>query len=198
MTEQDAERHYTNLPAYTMRTLNLSKISALCALNPRPINQDPPTTPLPVTPFCVPRYSDELGLWLYGNENLLSGPLSPALSAFRIPPFTELQLDQIEEEAHVIVLSGRILVTGVHHKGHMRAAIVPLRWGAPRILCLSGGFHHHLGPELNQEPFKEARLWRYEFDPTSDLAVSKREPSKLPTYALNNPTVDQLILDLCL
>ncbi|MBS1702867.1 MAG: hypothetical protein JST12_14480 [Armatimonadetes bacterium] len=170
----------------------------MCAETVRPFDQKEPATLKPVTPFCSPRYDEELRLWLYGNENLLNGPLSPVLSAFQIPPFTEHQLDQIEEEAHVLVLSGRILVTGINHPGFQRSAIVPLRWGAPRVLCLSGGFYRHLGPDLNQEPYPAARRWRYEFDPTSDLVVSRREPNKRPTYALHNPTIDKLILDLCL
>jgi DNA processing protein len=70
---------------------------------------------------------------------------------------------------------------------------VPLRWGAPRILVFSGGFHHHLGPDLKEEPFRAARLWRYQFDAKTDLVISRRAPDKLPTFARFNPTVDRLI-----
>jgi DNA processing protein len=89
-------------------------------------------------------------------------------------------------------------VTGIHSAAHMRAAIVPLRWGAPRILVLSGGFHYHLGENLDQEPFRSARLWRYAWDPLTDLAISRRAPDKLPTYAHFNPTVDRLIENIVL
>jgi hypothetical protein len=75
---------------------------------------------------------------------------------------------------------------------------VPLRWGAPRIVVVSGGFKYHLGPDLKDEPFRAARLWRYEFDRRTDLIVSRRAPDKLPTYASHNPTVDRLIARLAL
>jgi hypothetical protein len=58
---------------------------------------------------------------------------------------------------------------------------------------VSGGFHHHLGARLNEEPFRAARLWRYAFDAQTDLVISRRAPHKLPTYATLNSTVDRLI-----
>ena len=91
------------------------------------------------------------------------------------------------------MLGGKVVVTGIHSPAHQRSAIVPLRWGAPRILVLSGGFHHHLGPNLKEEPFRAARLWRYQFDERTDLVISRRAPDKLPTFAQFNPTVDRLI-----
>lgn len=102
-------------------------------------------------------------------------------------------MELIEQEAERAVLEGRIIVTGIHSPAHQRAAIVPLRWGAPRIVVLSGGFHHHLGPDLKEEPFRAARLWRYQFDAKTDLVISRRAPEKLPTFAQFNPTVDRLI-----
>jgi hypothetical protein len=84
-------------------------------------------------------------------------------------------------------------VCGIHNPAHRRAAIVPLRWGAPRVLVVSGGFCFHLGVKLNQEPFRAARLWRYQWDPTTDLIISRRAPEKKPTFALHNPTVDRMI-----
>lgn len=61
---------------------------------------------------------------------------------------------------------------------------------------MSGGFRHHLGEDLRSEPFRAARLWRYEFDPMTDLAVSRRHPSNKPTFGTHNPTIDRLIADL--
>ncbi|HTQ10400.1 MAG TPA: hypothetical protein VMI31_10040, partial [Fimbriimonadaceae bacterium] len=55
------------------------------------------------------------------------------------------------------------------------------------------GFYHHLGKDLKDELFRAARLWRYQFDPRTDLVVSRRAPDKKPTYAIHNPTVDRLI-----
>lgn len=117
--------------------------------------------------------------------------------AFGLPIHSEQSLDSIERESESVVLNGKTLVTGIHSPAHQRAAVVPLRWGAPRIVVFSGGFFHHLGRELQTEPFRTARLWRYEWDPNTDLAVSLRAPDRLPTFAKHNPTVDRLIEKIC-
>lgn len=153
---------------------------------------------------CIPRrnapfdqepgYYEPANLWLYGNARLLSSRLLAVHQAFGPPEHSPDQLDHIEHLAEDLVLGGGVLVTGVHNAAHQRAAVVPLRWGSPRILVFSGGFYYHLGTQLNQEPFRAARLWRYEFDPKTDLVISRRAPEKFPTYSLHNPTVDRLIL----
>jgi len=130
---------------------------------------------------------------MYGNVHLLGAALASIPLALGRPYQTPSELDQVERETEQAVLGGKIAVTGVHNPAHQRAAIVPLRWGAPRILVFSGGFHHHLGPDLKEEPFKAARLWRYQFDAKTDLVISRRAPDKLPTFAQFNPTVDRLI-----
>jgi hypothetical protein len=164
-------------------------------------NFDSPLSPMPLVqesgrsmPYTLEPGRYEPGkLWLYGNVKLLHGELAVVESSFISPPYTEHELMLIEQEAERLVLSGKILVTGIHNPAHQRAALVPLRWGAPRIVVFSGGFYHHLGASLRTEPFRVARLWRYEWDSTTDLAVSRREPSKLPTFAHHNPSVDNLI-----
>lgn len=140
-----------------------------------------------------PGFYEPAGLWLYGNTKLLQGKLAHVVSALGYPTQTPHQLDEIEREAEQIVLAGSILVCGIHSPAHQRAAIVPLRWGAPRILVVSGGFKHHLGAELKEEPFRAARLWRYQFDEKTDLVISRRAPEKKPTFATHNSTVDRLI-----
>ena len=55
---------------------------------------------------------------------------------------------------------------------------------------------HHLGEKLNQEPFRVARLWRYEWNSKTDLALSLRAPEELPTFAKHNPTIDRLISEI--
>lgn len=132
-------------------------------------------------------------LWLYGNVSLLNSNLAHVKEALGHPFHTPDQLDQIEQRVESLVLAGHVLVTGIHSPAHQRAAVVPLRWGSPRVLVLSGGFRHHLGADLLDEPFRTARLWRYQFDNRTDLVVSRRAPDRLPTYALHNPTVDRLI-----
>lgn len=152
-----------------------------------------PETP-PYAPFDTePGFYPEAGLWLYGNARLLGTSLASISRAVGHPHHMLEDLGQIEYETEQAVLGGRIVVTGVHNPAHQRVAIVPLRWGAPRILVFSGGFHHHLGSDLKEEPFKAARLWRYQFDAKTDLVISRRAPDKLPTFAQFNPTVDRLI-----
>jgi DNA processing protein len=143
-----------------------------------------------------PGYYQPAGLWLFGNVRLLDAKLAMIEQAFGPPDQAQDELDEIERLAERTVLGGNVLVTGVHSPAHMRAAVVPLRWGSPRILVVSGGFKHHLGENLNQEPFRAARLWRYQWDPRTDLIVSRRAPDKLPTFAQHNPTVDRLVAKL--
>lgn len=155
-----------------------------------------PTSPLPrrTAPFDQePGLYEPASLWLYGNVRLLSGSLSCVPCALGPQLHVASDLDVIEREAEALVLGGHVMVTGIHSPGHQRAAIVPLRWGAPRILVVSGGFKHHLGFDLKEEPFRAARLWRYQFDAKTDLVISRRAPDKLPTFAHHNPTVDRLI-----
>ena len=140
-----------------------------------------------------PGYYEAGCLWFYGNTRLLHGALACVPATFGPELHRPRELDAIEREAESLVLDSKILVCGIHSAAHQRAAVVPLRWGAPRIVVLSGGFHHHLGKDLKNEPFRAARLWRYQWDPRTDLAVSRRAPEKPPTFATHNPTVDRLI-----
>lgn len=163
------------------------------------MNVQAPSQTLVPPPRRTAPFSEEPGfyepaqLWLYGNTRLLESKLAYIAPASGPPGHNECQLNDIEREAESLVLDGRTLVTAIHSPAHQRAATVPLRWGAPRIVVFSGGFFHHLGRELQTEPFRTARLWRYEWDPNSDLAVSLRAPDRLPTFAKYNSTVDRLI-----
>lgn len=153
-----------------------------------------PTRSAPFTD--EPGFYEPAGLWLYGNVRLLHNPLATVSEALKNPYPGTSELMHIESEAERLVLDRFTLVCGVHNLAQQRASTVPLRWGSPRIVVFSGGFHHHLGPDLDQEPFRVARLWRFSWDPLTDLAVSRRAPDKLPTFAHVNPTVDRLILEL--
>ncbi len=140
-----------------------------------------------------PSYYDAGAVWFYGNVRLLQAKLSCIQSACGCGPWNRTDLDEIEREAERRVLNAEVLVCGVHNEAHQRAAVVPLRWGAPRVVVFSGGIRFHLGADLRSEPFRAGRLWRYQWDPKTDLAVSRRGPKKLPTFARYNPTVDRLI-----
>lgn len=140
-----------------------------------------------------PGYYEPAKLWLYGNTRLLDGNLAHVPLCLGPSIHSPNDLREIEREGERLVLAGKILVCGIHNPAHQRAAIVPLRWASPRILVLSGGFEYHLGKELKDEPFRTARLWRYQFDELVDLVISRRAPDRKPTFALHNSTVDRLI-----
>lgn len=114
-------------------------------------------------------------LFHYGNDKLLSALASCVLASRDAP--TEA-LDEVERLAEEHVFRGSVLVSGHDTAAYQRAAVVPLRYGAPRILVLDRGFFAVLGPGLDQEPFAAARLWRFCFDPHTDLVVSAVAPDK--------------------
>lgn len=143
----------------------------------------------PISPYATtPTYHSASKLWLYGNVRLLRGILAA-------PVMTGCFWDD-EQAAEKLVLDGFTLVVGIHNDWNRRMAILPLRWGSPRIVVFSGGIRYHLGEKLKDEPFRAARLWRHEWDARTDLAVSLRAPDKLPTFSRENPTVERLIQQL--
>lgn len=156
-----------------------------------------PVRPRRSAPFEVePGFYEPAGLWFYGNIRLLEASLAYIPRSLGYVEQTASELDAIEQEAEYRVLHSTILVCGIHNAAQMRAAIVPLRWGCPRIVVFSGGFQFHLGKDLSQEPFLSATLWRECWDARTDLAVSRRAPDKLPSFGRYNPTVDRLIMRL--
>ncbi|MCW5941745.1 MAG: DNA-processing protein DprA [Fimbriimonadaceae bacterium] len=131
-------------------------------------------------------------LFLYGNRRLLDAATFCVLSSRN----TSLAgLDEIERLVEEGVLRSEVPVCGHDTPEYQRAAVVPLRWGAPRILVLDRGLFQALGPDLRQEPFRAARLWRYEFDPRTDLVVSPFRPGAR-FVGINNKVRDRLIASL--
>lgn len=128
-------------------------------------------------------------LFLYGNMALLQARTFAVLSSRGALP---RDLDRIEQLTEAAVLDAEILVTGHDRPEYQRSAIVPLRYGAPRILCLDRGLFKVLGENLRDEAFRAARLWRYEFDPLTDLVVSPFRP-KADFIGINNQVRDRLV-----
>lgn len=128
-------------------------------------------------------------LFLYGNTKLLDGKTFCVLGSRNSFP---AQLNQIETLTEAAVLDGGILVAGHDTPEYQRSAVVPLRWGSPRILCLDRGLFKVLGDELREEAFRAARLWRYEFDPKTDLVVSPFHP-EADFIGVNNQIRDRLV-----
>lgn len=128
-------------------------------------------------------------LFLYGATKLLAARTVCVLASRNTRP---ADLDLIEKITEEAVLRGEIVVCGHDRPEYQRAAIVPLRWGAPRILCLDRGLFSALGENLKEEPFRAARLWRYEFDSKTDLVVSPFRP-EAGFYGVNNQVRDRVV-----
>lgn len=131
-------------------------------------------------------------LFLHGNLRLLQAPTFAVLASRATSPAGLDLIDTLTEEG---VLGGETLVTGHDRPEYQRSAIVPLRWGAPRVLVLDRGLFQVLGPDLKDEAFRAARLWRYEFDPGTDLAVSPFRP-EADFIGVNNQVRDRLVASL--
>lgn len=131
-------------------------------------------------------------LFLHGNLRLLQAPTFAVLASRATTPAGLDLIDTLTEEG---VLGGETLVTGHDRPEYQRSAIVPLRWGAPRVLVLDRGLFQVLGPDLRDEAFRAARLWRYEFDPNTDLAVSPFRP-EADFIGVNNQVRDRLVASL--
>jgi DNA processing protein len=131
-------------------------------------------------------------LFLYGNTKLLEGRTFCVLSSRNSRP---ADLDQIEQLTEAGVLASEVLVAGHDRPEYQRSAVVPLRWGSPRILCLDRGLFKVLGDDLKDEAFRAARLWRYQFDPNTDLVVSPFRPDA-DFIGVNNKVRDRLVASL--
>lgn len=135
-------------------------------------------------------------LFFYGNVRLLEADTTSVLSSRETSRRGLQVIEKLTEEA---VLEGRTIVGGHDTPEYQRATVVPLRWGAPRILVLDRGLFKALGEDLKDEPFRAARLWRYQFDPKTDLVVSSINPDK-DFHPNSNRVRDRLVasLSLCL
>lgn len=131
-------------------------------------------------------------LYLYGNQKLLRGDTF-AIMASRNS--TKDDLNAVEQRTEEGVLAGKILVSGHTKDAYRTSSVVPLRWGAPRILVLDASFYEAHGEHLEEEPFRAARLWRYKFDSTTDLALTWIPPVQTGHRGAN-ATRDRLIAGL--
>ncbi|MBS1712508.1 MAG: hypothetical protein JSS71_12360 [Armatimonadetes bacterium] len=159
----------------TLSALGVAAVTAADAHYPRQLEMFDPKPP-------------EL-LYLYGNTKLLAANTFCALSSRNS---TEGALVEIERATEQHVLRSRTLVTGHDTPEYQRSAVTALRWGAPRILVLDTGLFNALGDDLREEPFAAARLWRYKFDPRTDLAVSAVNPYR-PFHPSANRIRDRVV-----
>ena len=128
-------------------------------------------------------------LFFYGNAKLVNARTFTVLASRGTPPRA---LEQMVKRVVSGLLSAEVLVSCQDRAEYQRAAVVPLRWGSPRILCLDRGLFQALGETLRDEPFRAARLWRYQFDPSTDLVVSPFRP-EAHFVGVNNQVRDRLV-----
>lgn len=107
----------------------------------------------------------------YGNTDLVNSSKLFQLVECNGYDFATKLGDKIEQDAERNILNGGVLVTS-YTPSYQRAAVVPLRWGCPRIMVSPEGIRKKLGENLNTEMALMFRLWRYEFDPSTDLVLS--------------------------
>ena len=131
-------------------------------------------------------------LYLYGNHKLIDMMTFSVLSSRGTSDEDLAWMEQLAEEH---ILSGKTLVTGHDTPEYQRTAVTSLRWGAPRILVLDTGLFSALGDDLKEEPFAAARLWRYQFDPQTDLALTCIHPMRKYHHNANR-TRDRLVASL--
>ena len=131
-------------------------------------------------------------LYLYGNHKLIDMMTFSVLSSRGT---SDHDLVWMENLAEGHILGGKTLVTGHDTPEYQRTAVTSLRWGAPRIIVLDTGLFSALGDDLKEEPFAAARLWRYEFDPKTDLALTCIHPHR--KYHQNSNRIrDRLVASL--
>ncbi|MBS1707148.1 MAG: hypothetical protein JSS65_00340 [Armatimonadetes bacterium] len=131
-------------------------------------------------------------LYLYGNTALLEARTFCVLLSRNAPGSALAEAEAMTEDG---VLQARTLVSSHDTPEYQRTAVVPLRWGAPRIMVLDSGFFKALGEDLKDEPFPAARLWRFQFDARTDLAVSAVHPFR-PFHPNANRVRDRLVAGL--
>lgn len=131
-------------------------------------------------------------LFFYGNMRLLEAKTFCVLSSRNSRPADLELIEKLTEEG---VLKSEVLVTGHDRPEYQGSAVVPLRWGAPRILCLDRGLFKVLGDDLMNEAFRAARLWRYQFDSSTDMVVSAFRPHA-DFIGVNNQVRDRLVASL--
>lgn len=135
-------------------------------------------------PRQLEEYSEDSAgtLYMYGNTKLLESRTFAVLNS-RNP--SEGALEETELCVQDGVLKADILVSGHSTEAYQRSAVVPLRWGAPRILVLDCDLFEALGEDLKEEPFRLARLWRFQFDARTDLVISPINPGACYHRAAN-------------
>lgn len=131
-------------------------------------------------------------LFLYGNTPLLEAKTFAVLASRGA---SRADLELMESLTETGTIEGETLVGGHDRVEFQEASVVPLRWGAPHILCLDRGLFQVLGPELSNQAFRKARLWRHQFDPKTDLVISPFRPND-HFLGANNRIRDRLIASL--
>lgn len=131
-------------------------------------------------------------LFGYGNWSLLEAPTFATLASHKV---SKQGLQEVETVVASFLEGNWVLVTGHNQPAYRQALLTALRMGKPQILVLDSGLLSVFGEDLRREPFAAARIWRTEFNPSQDLALSPFRPRD-PWIGHNSRYRDRLVATL--
>ncbi len=131
-------------------------------------------------------------LYLYGNKKLLQSDTFSILSSRKSPEFIHHHISSLTKEA---ILNGENLVTSGTAPSYSPSYITALKMGSPKIIILDTGFFVAFGLDGKQEINPTFKIWREEFDPITDLAISAFSPFKKFQHGANKQR-DYLVASL--
>lgn len=112
-------------------------------------------------------------LFGYGKWDLLNQTTFAVLGSHDISP---LGLTALETVVKTFIESGWTLIASSTQPAYQQAMLTALRYNSPHALILDQGLLHVFGEDMRQEPVPAARVWRMEFDPMQDFALSAFRP----------------------
>jgi DNA processing protein len=112
-------------------------------------------------------------LFGYGNWQLLEEQTFAVLASHDV---SQAGLKAVEISVQAFLESGWTLVTSQNQKAYQQALLMALRSNKPHMMVLDRGLLEVFGDDLSREPVAAARIWRVQFDPYQDLALSPFRP----------------------
>lgn len=112
-------------------------------------------------------------LFGYGNWQLLESQTFAVLASHDV---SEAGLQAVEISVQTFMEAGWTLVTSQNQKAYQQALLTALRFNKPHVMVLDRGLLEVFGDDLSKEPVPAARIWRAQFDPYQDLALSVFRP----------------------
>lgn len=112
-------------------------------------------------------------LFGYGNWQLLDNQTFAVLASHDV---SQSGLKAVEISVQTFLESGWTLITSHNQKAYQQALLTALRLNQPHVIVLDRGLLEVFGDDLSKEPVPAARIWRAQFDPYQDFALSVFRP----------------------